>query len=273
MIGIQSFLTTMHRILRTEISWQFQISCIRGIAWLVAALAVFAVQAQQNPGSPSSHTIRLESGQRLSFAIAQPKTNDSAATGALNRYRQQAFPLAKTHGLRPEFTFKVSKVVLGQYTPVSVAMFSWPDALSETEFSAEPEWPTIKALRPQAWDELKIYTDDVPVDTELTLSADKFYTLAIAWFSHEHPTDYDRYMQRIKQQAQEVGAKFLFKLRSPVFESVADKHGSPGQVTLVEWPNRAALAALQASEVYQSNKHLFKKGVSQFEFYVLQPQF
>ncbi|MFT5760250.1 MAG: hypothetical protein ACI9LM_005034 [Alteromonadaceae bacterium] len=210
----------------------------------------------------------LKKGQILSFAMPITKPDK---LNVVRDYYRRAFPLAKQFGLKIENSMQVTKTIVGDFKPKALVFFSWPDQASEHEFYQQPQWPDIKALRSSGWDELKIYSKVLEQDVDIEFSNDKVYTLAIAWFNPEHPTDYDKYMKGIENNVIDVGGKFLFKLRSTKLEALASTTRSPGQVTLVEWPDVQSLAKLQNTQEYKNNNRYFRSGVNLFEFHLLTP--
>lgn len=230
---------------------------------------------QLNAANNTQLVITLQPGQLLSLVAPLSKTDpdqQAASRAAGKAYRQQAFPLARGFGLNKVGDLNVDKTVVGKFTPPAFSLFTWPNQAAENKLLNHPDWPAIKALRPQAWQELKIYTHEVQEAVDLTFDPNKFYTLAIAWFDPEHPDDYHRYMANIKEQVLATGAKFMLKMNHPRFEAHAQPLRAPGQITLVEWPSREALATLQTSDLYKANIQYFRSGVNRFEFHFISPK-
>lgn len=233
------------------------------LLWLPYSSNLYAETVKTQP-------ISLQQGQVISIAIPQLQQGD-AAKAALDEYFKTAFPLARSFGMDTEAQFKVAQTILGRYQANSAILFSWPNTAAEQKLTTHPDWPAIKALRPTAWQELDIFTAPLTEDFNVTLRSDKFYTLAVAWFSPEHPTGYDNYMASIKDKVAEVGGTFLLKLRAPAFETLGANKTRPGQVTLVEWDSRESLSKLLKSQVYKDNQHYRVNGTSDFSFYAIEP--
>lgn len=237
----------------------------RGLAFIIGVLLIqhsIIVTASVS----NEKELSLKKGQLLS--IAAP-INRQDGKQWVKEYSRRAFPLAASFGMQRGLNLKVLSSLQKGESPKQLGFFVWPDRASAKALSEHADWPEILSLRPKAWDELKIYTSELAEDVTLKFSADKYYTMAIVWFSQEHPTGYDQYMAGIRDKVHQVGGKFMLKMRSPEYESIQDAKPSPGQLTLVEWPSREALSALFSSPIYEANKVNLTKGASAIEFYGL----
>lgn len=215
--------------------------------------------------------ISYKKGELISLISIVSKEGDAAKKAVANYYAT-AFPLGETHGLIRKGQLKVKAVPVGAHKSEGVVFYSWPSKAAEDAFSAEPAWPAIKAARPEAWTELRIYTDEVKDDITFTFHADKTYTLAMAWINPENPTDYDRYMEGIKDAVAESGGRFVYKMFDPKFESHNITDGGPGQVTLVEWDTPRGLQAFGKTDGFRANAAYLTSGVTRFEILALGTQ-
>lgn len=217
---------------------------------------------------PEKQTIALAKGQLLSLVM--PKI-DPAGTAERQEYSKRAFTIARSLGLQLEGSFTIPAKIVGNFTPDVALFFSWPNQEAETALSRHPEWPEIKALRPKAWEELKIYTVALEGDTTLEFDTAKSYTLAIAWLNPARPNDYYKYMEAISDDVRAVGGRFVLKMVEPKFEAHASPKVAPGQVTIAEWPSDTSVAELRRREGYAEKYAHFESGVSRFEFYKIAP--
>lgn len=215
--------------------------------------------------------IDLKKGQLFSVVSVVSKEGD-AAKQAVADYYKTAFPLGDKHGLKREGQLLVKAVPVGEHKPQEVVFYSWPNQAAEKRFETEPQWATIKSLRPKAWEELRIYTDALKEDRTLTFHSDKTYTLAMAWSNPKNPDHYDLYMDGIEEAAAEVGGRFVYKMFDPKFESNTIKDGGPSQVTLVEWDTPQGLKNFGSTDGFTANAHYLKTGVTRFEILVLGTQ-
>ena len=210
--------------------------------------------------------ISLKKGARLSLIAPLPK---AGAEKLVQTYLQQAFPLSKQFGAISHGPIPIEKTLVGRYAPPSFSFFSWPNAASEVAFTEHADWPGIKALRPKAWDELKIFTSEVSQDTKLTFSPTKYYTVAIAWFNPERPNDYVTYLNNIENSLQNFGGRFFYKMTNISYERHASEQTAPNQITLVEWDSADVLQRLQADEEYQQYVALLERRIVDFELHLL----
>jgi uncharacterized protein (DUF1330 family) len=204
------------------------------------------------------------------FSIVAPD-NKVGGEKAVSEYYQRAFPLAESFGLKRHLSLKAPTTLVGDYKPGGFIFFSWPDQESEKKLINHAEWPEIKALRPNGWNELKIYSSLAENDIDITFDSSKFYTLAVAWFNPENPDDYTNYLAGIEDTVAEVGGKFILKIHHPRFEAHASPLIDPGQITLVEWDSPEGLAALQQSEAFKTFSPLLSSGVTTFELHNIVP--
>ncbi len=220
--------------------------------------------------APKTVVLNFKKGQILSFTVIENKKGE-AATTARNNYYKTAFPLASQFGLSRDMGFDVVAVPVGDFKPQAVALFSWPSAEAERNFNAHPDWPAIKATRPDAWDELRIYNDVLKNDMSLSFDASKTYTLAAAWINPEHPNDYEKYLSGIQSTVTESGGRFIYKMYNPAFEAHAAPQGAPDRVLLVEWDTPDGLQKLVSSTGYKANTKYLSSGTKLFELSVLTP--
>lgn len=228
-----------------------------------------APQAAEQPAAPVE--INLKRGELLSIISVIPKTGD-AADAARSEYYATAFPLAQQHGLKREGQLRVIAAPVGKHESEGIIFFSWPSQAAEASLEKEADWPEIKALRPKAWEDLRVFTKELDEDLTLTFKADKTYTIAMAWTNPENPNDYDTYMDGIKEAVSDVGGRFMYKMFDPKFESHKLKEGAPGQVTLVEWDTPEGLANFGDTQGFKDNVKYLTSGVTRFEILALSAQ-
>lgn len=212
--------------------------------------------------------LAFEKGQLFSIVSIVGDQSPEAKKNVA-KYYKTAFPLGAKHGLKREGQLRVVAAPVGDHKSDGIVFYSWPSTADEARFEAEPAWASIKALRPKAWEELRIYTQEVEADMTLTFDPNKTYTLAMAWFNLENPDHYDKYMAGIKEAAESVGGRFIYKMFDPKFESNTIKSGGPGQVTLVEWDTPQGLQAFGKTAGFKENAHYLKTGVTRFEILTL----
>lgn len=220
--------------------------------------------------APKLVKLDFKKGQVLSFTVIDSKEGDAAST-ARGQYYETAFPLAKTFGLSRDMGFKVLAVPVGKFKPQAVALFSWPSVAAEKKLNTHPNWPSIKALRPEAWDELRIYDDVLKQDMSLTFNSAKTYTLAAAWINPKHPNDYEKYLSGIQTAVTQSGGRFIYKMHSPSFEAHAAPQGAPDQVLMVEWDTPEGLQKFGESAGFKANAKYLGSGTKLFELAVLSP--
>lgn len=218
--------------------------------------------AQNNTDQTTA--LNLKKFQYLSVVLPQAKPNSEATRKS---YYQQAFPLAAEYGLKQEMALQVDEAIISDYAPSAAIFFSYPNRNSELALSNHAEWPDIKKLRPQSWDELRIYSAEIEENVNIQFDPDKSYTLVIAWINPDNPDDYFTYLDKIEPTLNEVGGRFIYKMKAPQFEAHATTLGAPAQLTFVEWDTLEGFAELRRNENYKAVSHYFGSGTSNIEFY------
>ncbi|MEP3891306.1 MAG: hypothetical protein ABJN69_12675 [Hellea sp.] len=239
-----------------------------GCATVAPNSAAKAEKAEVTKKTKAPTVLEFKKGQLFSI-VSVVADSDAEAKKNVAKYYKSAFPLGAKHGLKREGQLKVVASPVGDHKSDGIVFYSWPSAENEQSFEAEPAWPSIKSLRPKAWEELRIYTQEVEADMSLVFDPEKTYTLAMAWHNPENPDHYDKYMAGIKDAAESVGGRFLYKMFDPKFESNIIKTGGPGQVTLVEWDTPQGLQAFGKTSGFKENAHYLKTGVTRFEILAL----
>ncbi|MEO1037030.1 MAG: DUF1330 domain-containing protein [Pseudomonadota bacterium] len=236
--------------------------------WLAAALLLLVTgtpsAAADSAGDASKLVVPFKAGQLMSVIVISPKAGDDAAV-ARNTYLQEAFGIAADYGLKPLGVLNVADVIVGEFRPKAVAIYSWTSADSEAAFDRNPDWQPIKETRPDGWDELRIHDRVAMGDQTLTFSTQKLYTLATAWVDQAHPNDYETYLANIEPAVNAVGGRFFYEMVDPEFSSLGPTPLAPSRLTIVEWDGPAALAAFLDSDGFQENSALLSSGTTAFE--------
>lgn len=210
--------------------------------------------------------LELKKYQYLSIVLPQSKPESDEARKA---YYEQAFPLGSQFGLKREMALKNDHTIISDYKPSGAIFYSYPNKASETALSNHPDWPAIKALRPKAWEELKIYSAEIKEDISINFDPEKSYTLVVAWLNPENPNDYATYLDSIGPMLAEVGGRFVYKMKQPEFEAHTPNAPAPGQLTFVEWDTLDGFSELRRKEAYKAVNHYIGSGTSAIEFYRL----
>lgn len=218
--------------------------------------------------SASPLTIEVKKGEVLQLIAPQARPDGNAARQA---YYENVFPIAESLGYKRLGQLNVKQKVISDYDPGAFIFYSWPDEEAEESLYSHPDWPALKASRPDAWTELKIYSDTLDEDLTLSFDPAKHYTVVVAWFDPAHPGDYERYLSGIESAVTREGGRFIYKMRRPAFEAHASSLVAPGQITFVEWETSGGFARVQKSKEYKESAEFFNSGLERFEFYWLEP--
>lgn len=214
--------------------------------------------------------ISLEKGQVLSYILINSK-NTEEARNVRQTYYSKAFPLSSNFGLERVIDLKVPASYVGNTKRDAVIMFSYPDAASEAGLANHPEWPAIKAMRPDAWDELIIFTGELDKTIAFNFDPKKAYTLAVAEINPEAPEAYNTYMRGIEPGLNEMGGRFIYRMIDPKIESHGKQYDKDVQVTLVEWSDPSAIGRFTRTDTYKASAPYFTEGVQGFEFFEIAP--
>lgn len=198
--------------------------------------------------------------------MPEEKTDGDAARQS---YYREAFPLGQKFGLKREAQLKIDNTVVSDYKPTGLVFFSYPDQESEKQLMNQPGWPAIKAQRPEAWNELRIYSAAMQDDLDLSFDPAKYYSLVVAWTNPDKPEDYQRYLTGIERALHEAGGRFIYKMINPKMEAHATSLNAPSQLTFVEWDAPNGFAKVQKTEDYKASQPYFRSGVTNVEFYYM----
>ncbi|WP_164115622.1 hypothetical protein [Sphingorhabdus sp. Alg239-R122] len=246
---------------------------------ILAGVSLLATACSANPAAQASDKtevassnessvlqLKFRKGQVLSFVAPEAREDGDAAREA---YYSKAFPIAEKLGFSRKAVLRVQDKIISDYDPSGFILYSWPDAGALAAFEADSAWPAIKASRPDAWSELKIYTDELEEDLTLSFDPAKTYTVVVAWLNPGKEADYARYLDGITEAVNAAGGRFIYKMKDPVFESHASSPAAPQQLTFVEWDNVEGFSKVRQSDAYKQNQQYFASGVDHVEFYRL----
>ncbi len=219
------------------------------------------------PASAPAFSVEMQRGEVLQIIASQARKGGEAAARS---YGQTAFPIASSFGFQRLGQLNVSRNVFSDFEPEVFSFFSWPDQASADAFAAHPDWPAIKATRPDAWSELKVYSVELQEDLSLNFDPAKHYTVVVAWTDGANAGDYARYLSGIEPAITRAGGRFIYKMKQPSLEAHASPPEAPAQLTFVEWESTDGFDQVQQSPEYQAHSQYFTSGVSRVEFYWLQ---
>ena len=234
---------------------------------LSAGLTPYALAQEERAIS-----ISYEEGQLITLAAPINRAGEEAASARVE-YFQRVRPIADGLGLSQDGALAVTETLVGQFHPGALSFFSWPSAEAEGQLSAHPDWLDIKALRPIAWDALRLYSVELDQDLDLTFEEGKAYSMAVAWINPEHPESYDRYLDTLEPSLHAIGARFIYRMQGPRFESHSDTGPAPARLTLVEWQTGEDLTAFLEGDAFTAVYPDLQQGVTRFELHRIAPVF
>lgn len=231
-----------------------------------ALLSTFSFNAL---ASTQQWAVDIEPGQvvQLIAPVSLPET-----LALRKQYYRDAIPLAEQYGFKNHGQLIIEKTILGEFKPPTLIVGSWPSPMAIDQFEQEPQWPKLKRDRSVAWQDIRLYNGEVDRPKNMTFSADKTYTVAFAWVNTDNPNDYFEYLSNVEPLLEEIGARFMFKIRYPKIEADHPNTPAPDQITFVEWPDANALARLRAMPRYKNIVSLLNRGVTQLDLHVVRPK-
>jgi uncharacterized protein (DUF1330 family) len=213
-------------------------------------------------------TLDLKAGQVLQFAFIKPRKGESAKQ-VRQRYFETAIPYAESLGDEYLGNLRVNATMLGKNKPQGVALYAFPDAAAQAKFQASPDWPDYQKMRVEGWEELHVFSTVIETDMVLDFDPAKDYTFAAAWTRPDTMTDYQRYLDGIENDFDQIGARYLAQLNGVTLQSHSDDGSDPSQLTIVEWSEGPNLKGLQSTDGYKANADSFQKAISRFDLYWL----
>ncbi|MCK0127810.1 hypothetical protein [Erythrobacter sp. F6033] len=231
-------------------------------------------QAQDNKPAPAKQEVpkpgfkvEMKRGEVLQVIASELRDDGQAAA---RKYGQTAFPIAQSFGFQRLGQLNVNRKVISDFDPEVFSFFSWPDQASVDAFAKHPDWPAIKATRPDAWSELKVYSVELQDDLKLQFDPSKHYTVLVAWLKTDEAIgDYNKYLEGIESAVERSGGRFIYKMRNPSMEAHASDPAAPHQLTFVEWETTDGFDKVQASQEYLDHRQYFGTSIERVEFYWL----
>lgn len=245
--------------------------CVGAALTIAGCAAAPSLTDMQADVRSESLVMDLKLGQVLQFAMFQEKEGE-AAQAVRARYFETAVEAAKNLGDEYLGSLSVEETMIGENNPRGIAIYAFPDAAAQAKFKADPNWDEYQKMRREGWDELHVFSVTVPADMTLTFDPEKDYTFASAWVRPGSMPDYQRYLDAIEPNFDQIGARFLMKFKEVTLQSHSDPAADPSQLTIVEWSNGPDLKGLQATEGYKGHFEHFRKAVSAFDFYWVKAQ-
>jgi len=256
---------------------------IRNIAVLLCLVITLIFAANDADANDDSHKdkegvntllVHFEPNQMLQLIapLTDISKNNEEGVKLRNQYYQTAIPLAQQYGFKNLGQLIVTETIVGDFRPGAYVIGSWPSLKTFDEFANLPEWATLKALRVEAWDELKLFNAEIKAPLSLSFREDKFYTVVFAWNNPQHPNNYSAYLEGIEPALNRVGGRFMLKIKQPTMESHDSNAVPPNQITFVEWNTKNGFATLQQQEGYKRFIALRDSGLQKIEFHRLAPR-
>ena len=211
-------------------------------------------------------TLDLKAGQVLQFALVKSREGE-AAQAVRARYFQTAIPYAESLGDEYLGNLNIKQTMIGKNKPAGIALYAFPNAAAQAKFQASPDWADYQKMRREGWEELHVLSTTVQKDMTLTFDPSKDYTLAVGWTKPGTSTDYNRYLDGIEPDFDEIGATYVARFEGLTLQSQTDDASDPTHLTLVEWSDGPNLPGLQATEGYKANSKYFQAAISRFDFY------
>ncbi len=243
-------------------------ACFAATLALSACAGVTQTETTKSSTVPENITLNLEAGQVLQLALVRSKEGDEAQA-IRQKYFQTAIPYAESLGDEFLGNLRVKNTLIGENKPTAIAIYAFPDEAAQTAFQSSPDWPEYQRMRREGWDELHVLSTTIASDMTLNFNPSKNYTLAVAWTQPDTLDDYQRYLDGIEPNFDEIGAKYVARFNGVNLQSQTDAGGDPSQLTLVEWDGAPDLKGLQKTEGYQNNSKYFQKAIKRFDFYWL----
>lgn len=236
--------------------------------------AVALDESHKNKEDAKTLLVHFEPHQMLQLIapITDVSKNNEEGVKLRNQYYQTAIPLAQQYGFKNLGQLAVTETIVGDFRPGAYVIGSWPSLKAFDEFANLPEWATLKTLRLEAWDELKLFNTEIKAPLNQSFREDKFYTVVFAWNNPQNPDNYSAYLEGIEPALNRVGGRFMLKIKQPSMESHDPNAVPPNQITFVEWNTKNGFATLQQQEDYKRFIALRDSGLQKIEFHRLAPR-
>src|SRR5690606_30603537 len=120
-----------------------------------------------------------------------------------------------------------------------LALLTMPSGKASDDVRNSPEYAPLKTLLSQGWQEMEVIDIDLQEDVQLTLFADRYYTIAKVWV--DDAAKHRAYVKRAAQTRAKLGMRILASFTPTGYSSLDDSRTAPFDLVLVEWPEQAVI--------------------------------
>ena len=189
-----------------------------------------------------------------------------------DKYFELGAKTAREHGDTQNGVLVVEKTLMGRFSPNVFVVSQWSSLKAQKSFQSQPLFSDIKALRREAWEALKLYDYEVSKPTTLTFSADKVYSVSLAWVNPKAPNNYYAFINSFAKKAQALGGKVVSKTQDISLSDHNPYAVAPQQIVIIEWNSTNDIEAVLASSEYAAQLEKLKNGTVDFELHAVRPR-
>ena len=180
--------------------------------------------------------------------------------------------VAREYGYQSDGILIVTETLVGDFKPDVLVVSHWPSLIAQKTFQSLPLWDDAKALRRQAWEELKLFDHQLTEPLTLSFDPEKSYTVAFAWTDPSQPSDYYDYMNALPPLLEKIGGRFMHKINDVTMSSHNPDAIAPQQITFVEWDSPEGVEKLQAMPEFAEISGKLRSGTTRFELHRIAPR-
>ncbi len=189
-----------------------------------------------------------------------------------DEYFKKGAQTAKEYGYTQNGVLVVDKTLIGTFHPNVFVVSQWSSLKAQKSFQALPLFSEIKTLRRDAWKALKLYDYEVSKPTTLTFSADKVYSVSLAWVNPKAPNNYYAFIDSFAKEAQALGGKVVSKTQDISLSDHNPYAVAPQQIVIIEWNSTNDIEAVVSSSEYAAQLEKLKNGTVDFELHAVRPR-
>lgn len=244
----------------------FTAACLVAPVSLPSCVTAKASKTETAAPSEEALQIDLKEGEILQLILVRSRAGETASA-VRSDYFAKVVPVAGSLGGKTHASLPITETLIGSGQSEGISVFTFPNRDAQTAFRNSSDWETFKRMRQEGWEELHVFSVEIPKDMTLRFDRTKSYTIAAAWTRPGTLSDYQRYLDGIEADFDEIGASYVAQLNQVELQSATDLAGNPSQLTIVEWSDGPNLRGLQNTDSYKAHSGDFQKAVSRFDLY------
>ena len=161
--------------------------------------------------------------------------------------------------------FTLADRLYGEHKAERLTVLTMPSGQASDGVRNSPEYAPLKAMLAEGWQEMEVIDIDLQEDVQLTLFADRYYTIAKVWVNDA--AKHRAYVKRAAETRAKLGMRILASFTPTGYSSLDDSRSAPFALVLVEWPAQAVTQQYLADPVLAEIREQQGSTIKAIEWY------